>query len=134
MMKPKSIKEKILENPAVKKEYEKSALQFNIAEMVMRARIKRGMTQKQLAKRVGTKQPSVARVESGNYVPSLNLLNKIAKALGTELILPEFASLETDKNDSYTTKTDFVFENKGQFSMSASFFNSRSDAPANVGD
>jgi len=99
MTKVKSIKEKILKNSRVKKEYQKNIWQFEIAEMVMRARVKRGMTQKKLARLLGTKQPSVARVESGDYGPSIKLLDKIAKALGTELIL-KFACVENEASES----------------------------------
>ena len=43
------------------------------------------MTQKQLAEKVGTKQSSIARLESGNYNPSLQFLQKVANALGKQL-------------------------------------------------
>jgi len=97
----KSIRDRILENPRVKKEYEKNSLQFDVAEKVMKARIKKEMTQKELAERIGTTQPNIARVESGNYEPTLKILHKISKALGTELILT-FAVLENEKS-----KTEF---------------------------
>lgn len=110
----KIIKDKILQNPIVKKEYEKNALQFIIAEMVIKARIKKGMTQEKLAKRIGTKQPSIARVESGDYVPGLDLLNKIAKALDTELIPPKFACLESEENKTYTLQFNYFLSLEGE--------------------
>lgn len=81
----KTLRERILHNPQVQKEYDKNKLSFEVAQMTIEARIAKKMNQKELAKRIGTKQPSIARIESGNSLPSLRLLNKIANALGTEL-------------------------------------------------
>jgi transcriptional regulator with XRE-family HTH domain len=48
---------------------------------ITRLRIQRGLTQAQLAKMVGTRQPSIARLENGSSVPSLSFLERIAGAL-----------------------------------------------------
>ena len=53
--------------------------------MVIEARISRGVTQTQLAKMVGTKQPSIARLERGESFPGISFLDKVAKALKTNL-------------------------------------------------
>ncbi len=52
---------------------------------IARLRILRGLTQEQLAKKVGTKQPSIARLESGSTPPNLAFLQKVAEALGGEV-------------------------------------------------
>ena len=52
---------------------------------VARLRIKLGLTQTQLAEIVGTKQPSIARLENGEGTPSLSFLEKVAEALGAEV-------------------------------------------------
>ncbi len=52
---------------------------------VARLRIKLGLTQSQLAEMVGTKQPSIARLENGEGSPSLSFLKKVAEALGAEV-------------------------------------------------
>ena len=49
---------------------------------VARLRMLRGLTQAQLAEMVGTRQPSIARLENGTSTPSLSFLTKIAEALG----------------------------------------------------
>ena len=51
------------------------------AYQVARLRILRGLTQEQLAELVGTKQPSIARLESGASIPSVSFLRRIADAL-----------------------------------------------------
>ena len=48
---------------------------------IARLRIARGLTQTQLAEMVGTRQPSIARVESGKSLPSLLFLERIASVL-----------------------------------------------------
>jgi DNA-binding XRE family transcriptional regulator len=52
---------------------------------VARLRLLRGLTQAQLAEMVGTRQPSIARLENGTSAPSLSFLTKIAEALGAKI-------------------------------------------------
>ena len=52
---------------------------------ITRLRILRGLTQTQLAERVGTRQPSIARLESGQSSPSLSFLKRIVEALDGDL-------------------------------------------------
>lgn len=52
---------------------------------VARLRMLRGLTQAQLAEMIGTRQPSIARLENGSSIPSLSFLNKIAAALNAHI-------------------------------------------------
>lgn len=52
---------------------------------LIEARIKRKLTQRELAKKIGIKQPSLARVEKGKHTPSIAMLSKIAAGLGKKL-------------------------------------------------
>ena len=54
---------------------------------IARLRIQRGLTQTQLAEMVGTRQPSIARLENGTSVPSLSFLHKIATALDAKIVV-----------------------------------------------
>jgi len=59
---------------------------------VARLRILRGLTQTQLAEMVGTRQPSIARLENGTSHPSLSFLQRIAEAMGAKIevrLVPE---------------------------------------------
>lgn len=79
-------KEKLLKNPKVKKEYEKLGPEFHLAQSLIKARMKKGWTQAELARRVGMHQPNIARLEGGNYDRvSLPTLKKVARALGAEI-------------------------------------------------
>jgi len=86
----KSEKPKIAMSKAVDNAAE---LAVDVGTNIFAARTKKGWTQKKLAERLNTLQPSVARVENGNALPSLDFLLRIAKALGTGLIAPTFDSL-----------------------------------------
>jgi len=55
------------------------------AYQLARLRILRGLTQQQLAERVGTRQPSIARLESGREEPKLGFLRRVAEALGAKV-------------------------------------------------
>src|SRR5260221_4366153 len=58
---------------------------LKLARQLRDARERAGLTQGELAARAGTKQPNIARLESGRVVPRLALLQKIARALGRRL-------------------------------------------------
>jgi len=98
----KELKEKLLKDEKFRKEYNRYDLAMEIGEMVIDARVKLGLTQKNLAKLVGTQQPSIARLENGSSLPSLSFLKKIADHLGTYLIAPKFAFLEDFSNQTRT--------------------------------
>lgn len=63
---------------------------FEVAHLITEARIRSGLTQEKLAKKVGTQQSSIARIEGGSALPSLSFLLKLAKAMGTYLVAPKF--------------------------------------------
>ncbi len=56
-------------------------------ELVYRLRIEAGLTQVELADRMGTAQPAIARMENGGVRPTLDTLEKLAKAVGKDLVV-----------------------------------------------
>lgn len=88
------IKELLEKNARFREEYEKWDPAFEIGQMLVEARVIKGLTQVRLAEMINTKQQSVSRAENGKHIPSLNFLVKIAKALGTYLIV-RFGFMET---------------------------------------
>jgi len=74
-----------LEDPEFKKEYDSLELEYSIIEQVLKKRLENGLTQKELAEKIGTKQSAIARLESGNSNPSVAFLSKISRALGGKL-------------------------------------------------
>ena len=59
--------------------------EYKIIEEIIMARKEKNLTQKGLAELIGTRQANISRLESGNYNPSLDLLIKIAQAMGKKL-------------------------------------------------
>ncbi len=73
---------KQLKNEDFRREYEALEEEFTVAKEIIRLRLEKGWTQKELAEHAHTSQPAIARVESGNYRNlSLSFLRKLGKAL-----------------------------------------------------
>lgn len=81
----KSLKKELLKDKDVALEYEKLKPKYSLISQIIEARLEKGITQNELAKKVGTKQSAIARLEGGNSNPSLSFLEKIALALGYQL-------------------------------------------------
>ncbi len=74
-----------MNDPAYRTEYDALEGEFALATALIRARANAGLTQEQLAERMGTKQEVVARWEGGKVLPSTRTLARFAKATGTRL-------------------------------------------------
>jgi len=85
----KELKNKALKMPSVKKEYETLEPEFSLLREMLRARKKVGLSQAQIAERMGTKSPAITRLESslssGKHSPSLATIKKYVEALGCRL-------------------------------------------------
>ena len=81
-------RKKLLRNPKVKEEYEKRQTERMLTHSIIAQRIRRKMTQEQLAQRVGTTQSVIARLENPTYgKASISMLKKIADALNCQLVI-----------------------------------------------
>ncbi len=80
-------KKKLLKDKEFRKAYEDLEPQFAVIRAIIRARINRGITQKEFAKRMGTTQSAVARLESGRANPTVALLKRAADALDAKLTI-----------------------------------------------
>ena len=87
MKKFNELKKGLLQDKAAKKVYEELAPQYAIIEMIIRKRLKTGLSQEALANKVGTKQSSIARFESGKTNPTLSFLTNITNALNGKLTI-----------------------------------------------
>jgi predicted transcriptional regulator len=92
-MKPKtkdfdSLLKKEIKDKNFKSEYDSLANEFTLAKEIIKLRKRRNLTQRDLALKIGTSQPAIARLESGNYRNlSLSFINKLAKALDAEPVI-----------------------------------------------
>lgn len=74
-------------DPDYRAAYDELGPEFDLARSVIEARVRAGLTQKQLARKMNTTQPAIARLESGKARPSTTTLAKLARATGTRLII-----------------------------------------------
>jgi ribosome-binding protein aMBF1 (putative translation factor) len=80
-----SLKARLLAHPEVKAEYDRPAPEFEISAELIRARLRSGLSQAELAARMGTSQSTIARLESGRILPSTKTLLAFASATGSRV-------------------------------------------------
>jgi len=86
MKKYAKFKKEILKSDhKIRSAYDALCPEFEVIAAVTKRRLEKGFTQKELARRIGTKQSAIARLESGAYNPSLNFLKKVTYALDARL-------------------------------------------------
>jgi len=78
---------KLLKRKGFKKLADKNEPKYQLVRSLIGARIKKNISQKELAKRIGTKQPVISRLENMQSFPTLSLLERISKALDTKLYI-----------------------------------------------
>jgi len=81
----KQFKKGLLRDKKINKAYKELGPEFSIIEMIIKKRLERGLSQRELAEKIGTKQSAIARLESGNYNPSISFLQKVGTALNAKL-------------------------------------------------
>ena len=79
------LKAKALTDPEIRAEYEALAPEFEISSELLRARLRAGLSQAELASLMGTSQSAIARLESGQTLPSTKTLIRFAEATGSKI-------------------------------------------------
>ena len=105
MLTHKELKIRALERADVKAEYERLDEEFQFLDEFLKARTAAGVTQAEVAERIGTTQSAVARLESGRgkHSPSIATLEKYARALGCRLELRLVNETVSRKEKGQTT-------------------------------
>jgi predicted transcriptional regulator len=83
----KEVKAELLTNPAVRQAYNEQAPEFELARELIAARMRAGLTQGDVAARMGTTQSVVARIESGRGTSSLRTVQRFANAVGARAVV-----------------------------------------------
>lgn len=81
------LKQELENNPSVREEFDALQPEYEIIRKIIAARIELGLTQKELARKCGIKQSNISRLESGKANPTIKFLQKIAKALDSDLFI-----------------------------------------------
>ena len=85
-----------MKEPKYRKAYAALEDEFALAKAVIAARNRAGLTQTELARKMGTTQPVVARMEGGRIQPSLRTLQRLAQATGSRLLI-RFEPCQTER-------------------------------------
>lgn len=80
-------KAEALKNPEFKAAYEALEPEYQMAQLMIEARLAKKLTQEQLAKKAGVNQATIARLESGTNNPTIATVTRVASALGKELTI-----------------------------------------------
>ena len=72
-------------DPAYRAAYDALEEEFTVVRALIEARASAGLTQEEVARRMGTTQAVIARLEGGRVRPSTRTLERFAKATGTRL-------------------------------------------------
>jgi len=107
MLTHKELKARALERADVKTEYDQLDEEFRFIDEFLKARAAAGVTQAEVAERIGTTQSAVARLESGRgkHSPSIATLEKYAHALGCRLELRLVNEMASGKVDCQITRS-----------------------------
>jgi ribosome-binding protein aMBF1 (putative translation factor) len=85
MTRIRELHKKWMKDPEYRREYNALEEEFALAEAVAKARVRAGLSQAQLARRMKTTQSTIARLESGRGKPSTRTLDRFARATGHRL-------------------------------------------------
>jgi transcriptional regulator with XRE-family HTH domain len=83
----KTIKRELLADDETRAAYDALAGEFSVAKTLIAARARAGLSQAEVAARMGTTQSVIARLESGKRLPSLRTVERFARAVGGRAVL-----------------------------------------------
>lgn len=107
MLTHKELKKRALQRSDVRKAYDQLEEEFGFIDEFLKARSSAGITQAQVAERIGTTQSAIARLESGRGKPSPSIatLQKYAQALGYRLEVRLVQGTTTRQTTGRTTRS-----------------------------
>ena len=85
MSKLQQLKDQAFQNPEVQREYKALEEEFELVDKLLKMRTAAGLTQEELARRMGTRKSNICRLEKGNTNPSWKVLKRYAHACGFEI-------------------------------------------------
>jgi ribosome-binding protein aMBF1 (putative translation factor) len=96
----KILKQMTADDPELEKMVKESSLNAELAQLIYEARTQAGLTQQQLAERIGSKQSVIARLEDADYAGhSLSMLQRIAHVLNQRLEVQLIPSAKTQPTE-----------------------------------
>lgn len=87
MTKLSDLKRRWIGDPEFRLAYEEADVEYRVVEALIEARSRARLSQTELAKRIGTTQSAIARLESGQISPTISTLKRYATATGSRLVI-----------------------------------------------
>ncbi|MBA4210826.1 MAG: transcriptional regulator [Parvibaculum sp.] len=87
MTKLSELKKRWIKDPEFRTAYEEADVEYRVVEALIEARSRAHLSQTELAKRIGTTQSAIARLESGQVSPTITTLKRYAAATGSRLVI-----------------------------------------------
>jgi DNA-binding XRE family transcriptional regulator len=81
----KNLKERALQNAAVRREYDALEDEFALIDQLLKMRTAAGLTQEEVARRMGTAKSNICRLEKSDKSPKLDTIRRYADACGFEV-------------------------------------------------
>lgn len=79
------LRDKLLKDKKFREEYDRLKPEYDLIGQLIKKRLKKGMTQLDVAKKMGTKQTAVSRLESGAHSTSIGRYSQYADAIGGKI-------------------------------------------------
>lgn len=92
----KDYRRQLMQDPKVAAAQRQLQPKLNLGRQILHFRLERGWTQKELAQKAGTKQANISRLENGLLNPSVDMLQRVAEALGADLTVTLSMSRSAD--------------------------------------
>jgi len=80
-----ALKDRLMQDAEFAREYAKADAEYKVIEALVTARVNAKLSQAELARKTGTTQSAIARLESGSISPTLSTLRRYAEATGSKL-------------------------------------------------
>jgi len=93
------LRERLERDPEFRAEWERTALARAVSVALVKYRADHGLSQRQLAKQLRMPQPQIARLEVGEYNPSVETLQRLARGLDQRFIVAVIPASKTDELD-----------------------------------
>ena len=94
------LKKQWMQDTETREAYEAHAYEFEIARSLIEARSDAGLTQAEVAKRMGTTQSAIARIEGGSQLPSMKSVIRYATAIGARPVLQLVREAQASRADA----------------------------------
>jgi len=94
------LKKQWMQDTETREAYEARAYEFEIARSLIEARSDAGLTQAEVAKRMGTTQSAIARIEGGSQLPSMKSVIRYAAAIGARPVLQLVRETQKSRADA----------------------------------